>query len=45
MTPMTKIWQYLAPESIFLSDENEFLSNSGNHVWPTVSLNFYAKSE
>lgn len=41
---MTKIWEYLEPASIFLNDENEFPSNSGNRLWPTVGLNFYAKN-
>lgn len=39
------IWQYLEPESIFLSNENEFPYSSGNCLWPTVVLNFYAKNE
>ena len=40
-----KIQQYLEPESIFLSDEKEFPSSSGNHLWPTVGLNFCARNE
>ena len=41
----SKIWHYLEAESIFLNDENEFPSSSGNLLWPTVGLNFCAKNE
>lgn len=40
-----RLGNYLESGSIFLSEENEFPSSSGAHLWPTMGLSFCAENK